>query len=57
MIVLIRPEGDDLTPLRILAHIENGDQVIYDGALTHEPWWDDWKDEIYQALREREVGL
>lgn len=48
--VLLRPEGD-ITALRVLAHVEAGDQVIFAGDMTKEPWWPAAKDTVLEMLR------
>lgn len=51
-IVILRPEGD-ITPLRVLAHIEAGDQVIFEGSLEAEPWWPALGDMVMDLLESR----
>lgn len=51
-VVILRPEGD-ITPLRVLAHIEAGDQVIFEGSLVAEPWWPALGDRVLELLESR----
>jgi hypothetical protein len=53
--VLLRPEGD-ITALRVIAHIEAGDQVIFEGDMMGEPWWPASQDTVYALLRRNETG-
>jgi hypothetical protein len=54
MDVILAPEGD-ITCLRVMAHIEAGDQVVFDGDLTAEPWWPACRDQVLRMLHDQET--
>jgi hypothetical protein len=51
-VVVLAPEGD-VTPLRFMAHMEAGDQVIYEGDLTAEHWWPAVEPRVHAVLDDR----
>jgi hypothetical protein len=54
MLVELADEGPEVTPLRVWAHVEAGDQVLYHGTMTDEPWWPTIEWPVRQALRDQE---
>lgn len=52
-VVHLAPEGG-LSALRLVAHMEAGHQVLYEGDLTAEPWWPATEATVLGLLRRRE---
>lgn len=55
-VVHLAPEGG-LSALRLVAHMEAGHQVVYEGDLTAEPWWPATEPAVLGLLRRRERPL
>lgn len=52
-LVHLAPEGG-LSALRLVAHMEAGHQVVYDGDLTAEAWWPAAQPTVMALLKRRE---